>query len=452
MLGRYSGYLFSNEKSRILYLAVIVVTCQLSSFAQETSEKNDSADRSLLPLHSIYLTQGYNNNLVLGSSVSHKQSFYSLSLSYFYRNSLYLNLSSFHPIGYRFSAFNALSAGYYHEFGPVFDISLSLTGYKFPENLQEELFRNMFSADIIAGFDFRLLYTELTAGFISGESSSGFYSLKNSRDFQISMGKWSISVRPYAELLFGSLLRVNLSGQNYTIIKSDDVRWRKSSLFDNAEDDDMEPSPGGDQAPGSDEGGNQNPGPDDGGNQAPGPDDGGNYNPAPDDGGNYSPGPDEGGNYNPEPNDGGKYNPEPGDGGNQYPGTDDGENPNPGAGGATDEQGSGKYQESPALPGKISDQTGSNTTTEKENGRSKGAEIITGNVSGSNTLALQETIETTENFFGIMEVNFGLPVSFSKGKFIFEIEPGYVFPMYQDPYALSPQGLTFSFYLYINLF
>jgi hypothetical protein len=72
----------------------------------------------------------------------------------------------------------------------------------------------------------------------------------------------------------------------------------------------------------------------------------------------------------------------------------------------------------------------------------------TGSGSGSGT----SPTTTTSTFFGPIEVDLGLPVGFNYGNIIFEIEPGYVLPMYTDPEISSPEGFTFIINCFIRIF
>ena len=42
-----------------------------------------------------------------------------------------------------------------------------------------------------------------------------------------------------------------------------------------------------------------------------------------------------------------------------------------------------------------------------------------------------------------MEMDFGLPIAFSYDFFTFEIEPGYILPMYSDAGATGTKGFVF---------
>ena len=50
--------------------------------------------------------------------------------------------------------------------------------------------------------------------------------------------------------------------------------------------------------------------------------------------------------------------------------------------------------------------------------------------------------------FGLVDIEFSLPATFSYGRFTLEAEPAYILPVYSSPFYQSPEGFTF----YLNLF
>jgi hypothetical protein len=65
--------------------------------------------------------------------------------------------------------------------------------------------------------------------------------------------------------------------------------------------------------------------------------------------------------------------------------------------------------------------------------------------------ARKKTSNSTETYsqkFGLMDLEFTLPVKFSYGNFSIEAEPGYLLPVYSDPVYTEPKGFTF----YLNVF
>jgi len=58
----------------------------------------------------------------------------------------------------------------------------------------------------------------------------------------------------------------------------------------------------------------------------------------------------------------------------------------------------------------------------------------------------------TSSFFGLMEVDLGLPIGFNIGKFTIEAEPGYVIPMFTVPDMPDPKGFVFMLSCSFNIF
>jgi hypothetical protein len=56
--------------------------------------------------------------------------------------------------------------------------------------------------------------------------------------------------------------------------------------------------------------------------------------------------------------------------------------------------------------------------------------------------------ETYSEKFGLMDLQFSLPVTFSYGNFSLEAEASYLLPVYTDPYYPEQKGFTF----YLNMF
>jgi hypothetical protein len=54
--------------------------------------------------------------------------------------------------------------------------------------------------------------------------------------------------------------------------------------------------------------------------------------------------------------------------------------------------------------------------------------------------------DTYSEKFGLMDLEFSLPVTFSYGRFSIEVEPAYLMPVYSDPFYIESEGFTF----YIN--
>jgi hypothetical protein len=69
------------------------------------------------------------------------------------------------------------------------------------------------------------------------------------------------------------------------------------------------------------------------------------------------------------------------------------------------------------------------------------------NSSGTST-----STSLTTTFFGLMEVDLGLPVGINFKRFTIEAEPGYILPMFSDPEIPSPEGFVFLINCYLKIF
>ncbi len=62
------------------------------------------------------------------------------------------------------------------------------------------------------------------------------------------------------------------------------------------------------------------------------------------------------------------------------------------------------------------------------------------------------TPQNTSTFFGIMEIDMGIPVAFNMDRFILEAEPGYILPLYSDSEIFNPEGFVFMISCYVKIF
>ena len=82
--------------------------------------------------------------------------------------------------------------------------------------------------------------------------------------------------------------------------------------------------------------------------------------------------------------------------------------------------------------------------------RGSGSGSGSGSGQGSGSGTSSETVTST--YFGIMELDFGLPVGINVGNVTIEAEPGYVIPMYTDPLIVTPDGFTLMINCFIKIF
>jgi uncharacterized membrane protein YgcG len=68
------------------------------------------------------------------------------------------------------------------------------------------------------------------------------------------------------------------------------------------------------------------------------------------------------------------------------------------------------------------------------------------------TTTVPVTTTTFKKNFDLIEVEFGLPVSFNTNFMTIEAEPGYVLPAYSDPYFPGPRGFIFTLSCIFKIF
>lgn len=201
----------------IILLALVTVLtpaafCQsdtLSKFSEAPPVKSEPDTCK----HSLYAGIGAGSNMIyLGTSLSNNKPFYSASVTYAYRNALFVSASGSHLSETTpYLAFYNLAMNYSHTFNSWFDISADLALYKTALPLQDSLFSDFAYINLTTGFDWKLIYTRLSfAGIMSVEN--GFYmQISNSRYFETPEffnGKALIYFDPAIDILFGNLISV----------------------------------------------------------------------------------------------------------------------------------------------------------------------------------------------------------------------------------------------------
>jgi len=204
-----------NHCTGILIISCLLILAPDRGLSQETKsaslQKNEliseGKDKSS---HSLFGSLGYGSNMIyMGSNVSQDKPFYSGSLTYGYKNEFFASVSTSHLSAFDpFIAFSTLSLGYNHTFNKWFDISLGLSGYQVNSELTETLFSSFLYSNLSLGFDWKILYTTVSASGLFSESSGVYFSLRNSRYFktnEFSGGKAWLYFDPYINMLFGTL-------------------------------------------------------------------------------------------------------------------------------------------------------------------------------------------------------------------------------------------------------
>ena len=220
----------------MLALALMIfplrAVCQTDTLliANDTTSTKDTSSQ----IHSLYAGADFGNNLIyMGSTISRNLPYYSTSLTYGFRNSLYFSASGSHlSKTVPFVAFYSLSASYIHVVNSWFDYSTSLAYYNTPESLHETLFSDFTFINLTTGFDWRLIYTKLSFSGLFSEDNNGYIQIRNSRYFQTGeffKGKASLSFDPNINLLFGKLVKIETTTGTSNVGKAPPfVKFRKN--------------------------------------------------------------------------------------------------------------------------------------------------------------------------------------------------------------------------------
>jgi hypothetical protein len=201
-----------------LFFPFLLFVLPFKSFGQADtlSQPGNPGSHEIKPaakIHSLYSGLGFGSNMIyLGSSISHNKPFYSASLIYGYKNSFYSSVSASHLSGVDpFLAFYGLSVNYSHVFNFWFDISADLAGYLTPASLNEILFSDFAFINLTTGFDWKLLYTQVSFGEMISQDNKVYLQVKNSRYFETPEffnGKAQVSFDPGVDLLFGEYFKI----------------------------------------------------------------------------------------------------------------------------------------------------------------------------------------------------------------------------------------------------
>jgi len=193
------------------------IPLNVSSQSDTTNTITDlEADATKSPPHSFYTSAGYGSNMIyLGSTLSQNQSYGYGSLIYGFRDAVFASVSAVALTGQdEFPAFYIGSLSYSHTFNSWFDISAGFYRYQFSKSMVDSLFDNFFYGDMTVGFDWKILYSKISAGSLFSYGKQGYIQLRNSRYFQtpaFSKKNVYFSFDPYVNLLFGSLTRIETS-------------------------------------------------------------------------------------------------------------------------------------------------------------------------------------------------------------------------------------------------
>ncbi|MCK7536604.1 MAG: hypothetical protein MZV63_39280 [Marinilabiliales bacterium] len=160
----------------------------------------------------LFTGAGYGSNMIyLGSTISQNLPYGYGALSYILGGELSLTGSAFFipAFGQSAPAFGNISMYYSHDFTKWLDISTGVSSYFVRPSLTDTLFSNFNYADIKLGFDWKILYTEVSYGGFLIKDPPSYLQVRNSRYFETPSflkGKANVSFYPYANLLFGNLI------------------------------------------------------------------------------------------------------------------------------------------------------------------------------------------------------------------------------------------------------
>jgi hypothetical protein len=194
---------------------MLILLLPLCSFSQaDTSVAADTASK-----HSLYAGAGYGSNMIyLGSTISGSQPFGYGSITYGFNDEFSASVSAFHLAGNKpFMAFYSGSLNYNHVFISWFDCSAGVSGYIISPELADIFFDDFLYGDATLGIDWKLIYTQNSAGLLIYNGKKGYFQMKNSRYFQtpkLFNSKLFIAFDPYINLLFGNIITAETAAGN----------------------------------------------------------------------------------------------------------------------------------------------------------------------------------------------------------------------------------------------
>jgi hypothetical protein len=206
----------------ILFIVLVMIRPSISFSQTDTlarSQVESSVQtESTVKKNSLYTGIGAGSNMIyLGTSISNNKPFYSASVTYGLKNTLFVSAAATHlnetsP----YVAFYNLALNYSHTFNSWFDISTDIAGYKTAESLRDSLFSDFMYINLTAGFDWKLIYTRVSFSGIISQMNGYYLQVSNSRYFETReflKGKAIVYFNPDIDILFGNMISVeNVSG------------------------------------------------------------------------------------------------------------------------------------------------------------------------------------------------------------------------------------------------
>jgi hypothetical protein len=209
----------------IILYSILMLLIPLNSYSQTDTLGSVQKTDSLKALsegshHALYTGIGYGSNMIyMGSTISHNQPFGYTALSYGFNNEFYATVSAIHlsdsdPL----VAFYTGALNYNHVFNSWFDISAGVYRYQVHPSLADTLLRNFTYGDLTLGFDWKLIYTKISAGTLLSDENQTYFQIRNSRYIQtpeFSRKKFYIAFDPYINLLLGPRYKVESTAETY---------------------------------------------------------------------------------------------------------------------------------------------------------------------------------------------------------------------------------------------
>jgi len=208
---------------KIILFSILIIIDHPAAFLQANTVNLPDSLKKSESAHSLFTGVGYGSNMIyLGSTISRNQPYGYASLTYGFKNQLYISLVAVHLANN--SPFLPLYTGsltYNHTFNSWFDISSGIYCYHIASSLSDTLLSSFLYCDLTLGFDWKLLYTRISAGTMLSSNNKTYFQIRNSRYFQtpeFSRGKYNFSFDPYFNVMFGPLTKAESSGSTVITI------------------------------------------------------------------------------------------------------------------------------------------------------------------------------------------------------------------------------------------
>jgi hypothetical protein len=217
-----------------IMLQVFITGATAQQVDDPVSATDTTATKEKGSVHSLYAGAGYGSNMIyLGTTMSQDHSFGYASLSYGFRDKLYLTatgytINDFSP----FVGFSSLGLSFSHTFNSWFDISTSLSRYNVAESLRDTLFSNFTYADATLGIDWRILYSKISLGGLFADGGQFYFQTRHSRYFEtpsFAGGKAFFSFDPYVNIIFGRMVTIETTSGTTTTVSPGYRPWKSSS-------------------------------------------------------------------------------------------------------------------------------------------------------------------------------------------------------------------------------